>query len=156
MNKNIIIASVLFLLIGFGVGYFSFKNNPVNNVVENQEVKTETQEQVKAEQNKLFAFLDSRKDKFTDSMAKERGHIKITNVEPGLGLLMVDYSTSPESSSYVIYDYKNDLIYKDIGYIKLGDMSYPVSFIDKSKVLINSGADRYPKIKTLIQPRLAV
>jgi len=145
MNKNIIIASVLFLLIGFGVGYLYFKNSPVlNNVVENQEVKTETQEQVKAEQNKLFAFLDSKKGFYTDPVSKDGGEIRITKLDHNLGLMVVDYPTSQESSNYAVYDYKNNIFYDEVGNAGLDEISNmpnatPAIFINEDQVLMEAG-----------------
>ncbi len=146
MNKNIIIA-ILFLLIGFGLGFFYPKNfSSVNTAVDNQEVKTETQEQSKTGQNKLFAFFESFNNSYKKSVANQQGNIFISEIEPNLGLLIFSYSTSPESSKSAIYDYKNNLIYDAVGEYGLGKGNSVLSFIDNSNVLIytyNEGASIY-------------
>lgn len=144
MNKHNIILAILFLVLGFGAGFFYFKNfSNVSAVVENQEVKNET---VASAQNKLFEFFDSFNNSYKASVANQQGNIFISEIDPNLGLLIFSYSTSPESSKSAIYDYKNNLIYDAVGEDGLGKGNSVLSFIDNRNVLIytyNEGASIY-------------
>jgi len=151
MNKNTIIASVLFLLIGFGVGYLYFKNSPINSLVENQEVKT--QEQVKTDQNKLFALFDSFKSYPTYS--------NISNIREDLGMMIVSYSEIPRqgrryegdalTNYYAVYDYKNDVLYDKIGFYGLGSSSEPIVIVNKDTILLHNYDDNLSKISLSIK-----
>jgi hypothetical protein len=138
MNKHNIILSILFLVIGFGAGYFYFNNfSNVNAVVENQETKDETQEQEKVNQNKLFAFLDSFKDIGIEPFAEDRVDINVKNINQNLGLIILEYPTGLETTGFSVYDYNNDILYKDIGYSRFeGEgTSYPIAFVNKNSAL---------------------
>ncbi len=135
MNKHNIILAILFLVLGFGTGYFYFKNfSNVNAVVENQEVKNDT---VAVGQNKLFEFFDSFKN--------TPGNEKVTEIREDLGLMIFTYPKGEVVIdgdgglyTYGIYDYKNDILYKDLGYSQLSGVSRPVSLISKDKVLVET------------------
>ncbi len=135
MNKHNIILSILFLVLGFGAGFFYFKNfSNVNAVVENQEVKNDT---VAVGQNKLFAFLDSFKDIRIEPFAEERVDINIKNINQNLGLIILEYPTGLETTGFSVYDYNSDILYKDIGYSRFeGEgTSYPIAFVNKNSAL---------------------
>lgn len=148
MNKNIIMASVLFLLIGFGGGYLYFKNSSnLNNVVENQEIKTEIKEQAKVDQNKLFTLLDSFK------IYPE--YSNISKIREDLGMMIVSYSEIPEQGRnyegdgltqyYSIYDYKNDVMYDKVGDMSLGRSNLPIAIINKDTILMDKYDDNTGK-----------
>lgn len=131
MNKHNIILSILFLVIGFGAGFFYFKNfSNVNAVVENKEIKNGLEN---LSQDKFSVLFNSIKagDKFIYPQI-------INNIEEDMGLFIIQYRNSPESTGNAVYDYKNDKLYKDIGYSGLGYSRTPVSFVDKNNVLVHT------------------
>lgn len=131
MNKHNIILSILFLVIGFGAGFFYFKNfSNVNAVVENKEIKNSLEN---LSQDKFSVLFNSIKagDKFIYPQI-------INNIEEDMGLFIIQYRNSPESTGNAVYDYKNDKLYKDIGYSGLGYSRTPVSFVDKNNVLVHT------------------
>ncbi len=141
-------ASVLFLLIGFGGGYLYFKNSSnLNNVVENQEIKTEIKEQAKVDQNKLFTLLDSFK------IYPE--YSNISKIREDLGMMIVSYSEIPEQGRnyegdgltqyYSIYDYKNDVMYDKVGDMSLGRSNLPIAIINKDTILMDKYDDNTGK-----------
>lgn len=131
MNKHNIILSILFLVIGFGAGFFYFKNfSNINAVVENKEIKNGLEN---LSQDKFSVLFNSIKagDKFIYPQI-------INNIEEDMGLFIIQYRNSPESTGNAVYDYKNDKLYKDIGYSGLGYSRTPVSFVDKNNVLVHT------------------
>lgn len=142
MNKHNIILAILFLVFGFGSGFFYFTNfSNVNAVVENQEVKNDT---VAVGQNKLFALFDSFKN--------TPDHSNIIKIREDLGLLILSY---PEGEividgdggvdAYAVYDYKNDVMYDKVGSTSLGMSNLPIAIVNKDTILLDNYDDNTGK-----------
>lgn len=146
MNKHNIILAILFLVIGFTGGLFlTQKYKPVIDNQEQEIVPSEQEiDKSKISSNKLFEFLDSKKDFYTDPVYKDGGEIDIIELDHNLGLMMVEYPTSQESSNYAVYDYKNNLFYDKVGNSGLDEVpnmpnAKPEVFINQDQVLVRSG-----------------
>ncbi len=142
MNKNIIFSAV-FLVLGFTGGLFlTQKYKPV---IDNQEQEIVLSEQEvdksKISSSKLFEFMNSFGDysklELDTTILSPGSIIKIPDIQPILGVMTINHRTSPESNSYSVYDYKNDVLYKDIGYGRLGDIFTPMSFVNNHSVVMS-------------------
>ena len=138
MNKNIIIA-ILFLLIGFGAGYYYF--NKIKIVETHPAIVSET-EQATSEQNKLFAFLDSRKNVFVEP--GYTGQISIPVLDHTRSLMIIYYPIHQEGANYAIYDYKNNIFYDKIGNSGIGEVpnmpnATPEIFLNQDLVIMEAG-----------------
>lgn len=85
--------------------------------------------------NKLFEFFNT----FTSDKNRATPSIKFMN--PDENLIVLDYWTGSETNSYAVYDYKNNILYKDIGGEGIGGGSHPEAFVGNNKILVYSEDD---------------
>lgn len=139
MNKILLVA-VLFLIIGFGAGAFIYKNK--QNPAELSNIQATP---VVVSGNKLFELFDLFKN--------YPGHVSVFKVDESLGLMIVwhpadirDVSNEGNDapSTYSVYDYRNDKIYKNLGQYGLGGGEFPEGIINSNSILIVKGGDGIP------------
>lgn len=132
MNKNIALVAFFFLLIGFGLGFFVYKNH--NSVSKN----------IGAEETTKPAKIDNEFFSFLNSFSNTPGYSNIIEIREDLGLLTFVYPKTIVRDgdggvdTYGIYDYKNDVLYKNIGYSQLSGSSTPVALIRNDLVLVKT------------------
>lgn len=80
--------------------------------------------------NKLFDFID------TFTMDKDMSTPRTEYMYPEEHLILLSYPTSQESRAFAVYDYKNDILYKNIGYSGMGGSSIPMAFVGEDKLLM--------------------
>lgn len=131
MEKQQLIRYAVLLIVGFALGaYLTFHTKELFMRPTIVEAPVEQKAETPAE-NKLFAFFST----FTQD--KDTGTANIEFMYPEAGLLLLRYPTSQETGSYAVYNYKKDILLKDIGgnyYLDGADI--PVAFIGIDKVLI--------------------
>lgn len=126
-----VLGFVLVLGLGFGIGYRYSKyqvqsKNIAIQATQNTEVSTDAKIT-----NKFFELFN------TYTMEKDMGNPTIDFAYLNEGLLLFDYPTSQETEDFGVYDYRNDVIYKNVGTIGGNDEYYntPLSFLDRNTII---------------------
>jgi len=144
---NTILLVIIIILLVVVLGYF-FLNNSKQKVAENNYPQVDQNGVINnssavVSSNKLFDFFD------TFTIDKDIGTPTIEFMYPEQNLILLSYATSQESVAYAVYDYKNDILYKNIGFGYVGSSSQPVAFVGNDKLLMynSSGDDLSANIK---------
>lgn len=127
---SIVLIVILLLVVGcisFYLGKNSSSYKDIAVVTNNPNINT----QQLPSSNKLFDFFDALTVEDQNAASE-----KIEFVYPKERLILLSYGTSSESGAFAVYDYKNDILYKNIGNSSIGDTSVPEAFVGTDKLLM--------------------
>ncbi len=99
--------------------------------------------QTEHSQNTFFEFIDTvRADSGMDDLMSPP---RIEVLFPEKDLFAFSYSTSQETTTYAVYDYKKDTLYQDIGYAAMAESNIPLAFVGDQKLLMYAENSDSPK-----------
>lgn len=131
-KTNTVLLVIIIILLVAGLVYFFFNDSKQKVLDQKNEINNpniNTQEKISS--NKLFDLFDA-----TSQDGPVVSSIKFIN--PEQHLVILHYWISQETGAYAVYDYKNDVLYKNIGSSGIDGSNEPKAFIGMDKLLMYS------------------